>query len=215
MLDDITTQTGCREVFRLSRKSANEDNQDSWLVDEFQVDPLGVAEIHDILPSHLQANSLDELLDKPFKHKRDQIRRSRFSDGSFPVFYSSLDAETAQAEMKYWLPEHVKSQTQKSRTIFFQQFSCTFDGKEKDLRSKIGDWPDLVHESDYTFCNHIGSEAMRLKIDGLVSYSARRNYGVNAPIFSRTSISKPKRGPMLAMTFKPDTEEIIIEQIDG
>lgn len=52
--------------------------------------------------------------------------------------------------------------------MYYQQFTYTFDGIEKELRPKIEDWPDLVLDINYSLCNQLGSEAKRLGLDGLV-----------------------------------------------
>ena len=80
----------------------------------------------------------------------------------------SLDSATAEAEIRYWLP-HYSGRPRRARTLYYQGFSCIFDGTEKDLRPKIVDWPDLVHNNDHSFCNRLGAEAKRLEIDGLVT----------------------------------------------
>ena len=82
-----------------------------------------------------------------------------------------------------------------------------FDGVEKDLRPKVEEWPDLVHDSDYSFCNQIGAEARRLEIDGLVTWSARHE-GANVPIFMPRAVSDPELEGVVAMTYDPDTDNV-------
>ena len=80
---------------------------------------------------------------------------------------------------------------------------------EKDLRPKVTEWPDLIHQSDYTFCNQLGAEARQLGIDGLLAPSARYN-GANLPVFKRQAISNPVLGDVVSMTFHPDTGKVTI-----
>jgi len=149
--------------------------------------------------------------DAPFRPKIKFKGPTRFSDGSFPVFYSSLDADTAHAEVKYWLTKSI-GQARETRKVYLWQFSCTFRGQEKDIRPKAKDWPGLTSDNDYTFCNQIGAEAKKLELDGIVTVSVRRRCGDNLPIFSRNAIRNPELESLLAMTFDPETNQIITEK---
>ncbi len=150
---------------------------------------------------------MEYLLDKPFRRKAKF--KTRFSDGSFPVFYGALAAGTAEAEVAYHFGNGYAGKPQGKRTAYYRGFRCTFAGLEKDLRSKARDWPDLVHDSDYSFCNRLGAEARERGIDGLVVPSARHD-GANMPIFARRALSDPELGAIVAMTYSPDTGEVSI-----
>ena len=65
------------------------------------LDPEGVNEMVELLTSVNAIESPDELCDAPFKPKRRLRAQTRFSDGSSPVFYCSLERETAQAEAQH------------------------------------------------------------------------------------------------------------------
>ena len=86
------------------------------------------------------------------------------------------------------------------RTAYYQRLCCTFDGLEKDLHPKQADWPELVHDHDYAFCNGLGAEAIRSELDGLVSPSARRHGGANMPIFRRQAIRNPQSQGLAPIT---------------
>lgn len=153
--------------------------------------------------------TVDELCDAPFKPKRKLRRRTRYSDGTFPVFYSSLEPETAEAEVGHWLPA-VMGRPKTVRTMYYRRLECTFSGREKDLRTKVPEWPDLVHEADYTFCNRIGAEAHELKLDGLLVPSAR-SAGANLPVFRREAISDAELGGTVTATYDPASGEASVQ----
>ena len=175
---------------------------------ELRLDPRGSDELQDLLADGARVVRVDELLDAPFRPKRRLRSRTRFSDGSFPVFYTSLNAATAEAEVRYWLPRFMGSPGN-PRTAYYQRFSCEFDGIEKDLRPRLGDWPDLIHDRDYSFCNQLGAEARHLQIDGLVTWSARYE-GANLPVFRRRAVGSPRLEGVVAMTYHPDTGEVSV-----
>ena len=198
MLGEIPSRRNRRRVFRLASIRLDED-----FMDELQLDQQGRDELRKLLADTGQRMGPEDLLDAPFRPRRRLRRQTRFSDGSFPVLYSSLDPATAEAEMRHWLPRY-SGRPRQPRTLYYHRFSCTFDGTEKDLRPKIADWPDLVHDNDYSFCNRLGAEAKRLEIDGLVTWSARHD-GSNLPVFERRSLADPTLEGVLAMTYDPGT----------
>ncbi len=150
----------------------------------------------------------DELCDAPFRPKRKLRRRTRYSDGTFPVFYSSLAPETAEAEVGHWLPV-VMGRPKTARTMYYLRLECTFSGREKDLRAKVSEWPGLVHETDYTFCNRLGAEVRRLDLDGLVVPSARHS-GANLPVFRRAAIVEAELGDAVSVTYDPVSGDLTV-----
>ena len=201
MLDEVEARRGHRRVFRLAVADVDED-----LLGELGLDASAVREIHAMLAAAGLSTSPEELCDAAFKTKRAYRRRTRFSDGSFPVFYSSLSADTAEAEVGYWLPKYLGRPTA-PRTAYYERFSCSFVGTEKDLRGKSADWPELVAD-DYTFCNRLGADAWRRQLDGLVTPSARHS-GSNQPVFRRRALSDPQPEGLVALTYDPTVGGIV------
>ena len=145
----------------------------------------------------------------PFQPKPRLRRRTRFSDGSFPVFYSSLDAATAEAEIRYWFPRYgAKPKSLGLRMIRVLLVHLMALRKTSGPRLRNG--LDLVHDSDYKFCNQIGAEAKRSEIDG---WSARHQ-GVNLPVFTRQAVSDARLESIVAMTYDPNTDEVYVQPVD-
>ena len=203
MLEELQNQRSQRRVFRLATIPHAME-----LLADLGVDPLGADELRELLADAGRATNMNELCDGPFRPKRKFRSRTRFSDGSFPVFYSSLELSTAEAEVRHWFPQY-SGQAQQPRTGYYQRFSCTFEGVEIDLRPKIDDWPDLVHDTDYTFCNQLGAEARSSNVDGLATWSARHE-GTNVPIFERGAIGNPNLEGVVALTYYPDSGEVTV-----
>ena len=210
MLESIPTQIYSNKVFRFGTQV---------LLTEFletqDLDGQGMREVRMLLPSWLSGDTPDELCDAPFRKKPSSGKlgsRSRFSDGSFPVFYSSLDPKTAEAEIRHLVPKIV-GKPPKQRTFYYSRFGCDFNGRTKDLRSKAKQWPKLLHDSDYGFCNRLGFEAKKLDLDGVLTPSVRRLAGTNLPVFTRKSISNPRDSVDLAVTYDPATDSVSIAKI--
>lgn len=210
MLESISTESLRTAIFRFA-------NQKRY-IDFFRAQGLNdesVYEMFDLLVSRGISDNPEELCDSPFRPtqlQQDKIP-SRFSDGSFPVFYSSLEPETAEAEAKFLFLKNV-SEPNKPRTAYYSRFSCHFDGTTKDLRPMHADWPKLTHDSDYGFCNGLGAEAVATDLDGLLTPSARRPNGTNLPVFRRRAISNPKVHALVAMTLDPSSGEIALSERD-
>lgn len=205
LLDEIPTVRNHRRIYRLAPLPWN--NQ---FLAELELDASSEQELRALLVAAGYKTSPEELCDAPFRPKRRLKRKTRYSDGSYLVFYSALDPTTAEAEVAHWFRKSFGGRPQGQRSAYYQCFTCLFEGEEKDLRGKQSEWPDLVHESDYTFCNRIGAEAVRLELDGLVVPSARQENGSNLPVFKRSAIRDPEAQSLVKITLDPQTGEIAI-----
>ena len=198
-----------RVVFRFSRVSRDDDE----FLEDLELDADGRVELLDLLSGRTPQDPIDELLDGPFRKITKLRIRTRYSDGSYPVFYSALEAKTAEAEVAFWFRKEYVGNPKRNRTAYFQGFRCVFDGVEKDLRPRAREWPDLVHDSDYTLCNRLGAEARALGIDGLVVPSARQEMGANMPIFVRAVLSDPKLDEVVAVTYRVDSDDVAVARL--
>ena len=159
-------------------------------------------------------DSLNELCDESFRRKsrlRKKGHKSRFSDGSFPVFYSSLEAETAEDECKHGFMQFLGQPTA-ARTWYQLRFTCDFSGTAKDLRPKTDDWPALTYRIDYNFCNKLGLEAIETGLKGLLAPSVRRAGGTNLPVFARDAIRNPVADVLVVMTHDPSTGQVSLSR---
>jgi hypothetical protein len=180
-------------------------------------DDQSAREIRELARFDPMVDTLEELCDAPFRPKprlRKLGRATRFSDGSFPVFYSSLEAETAEAEIRH-LYRTFAGKPPGRRTAYYSRFGCDYDGVTKDLRPKATQWPKLVHDDDYRFCNKLGAEAAQLGLDGLLTPSARRETGTNLPVFNRSAIGNPGDSVLMAVTYGPATGNVASSVVWG
>ena len=210
MLAALPAETGSHRVFRLANsQSAVEPLRQQGL------DAEDIVGMTNLLQTFGIRESLDVLCNAPFRpkrHLRKRGRATRFSDGSFPVLYCSLEAATAEAEIRHWLPRII-GQPDTRRTMWYYRFACDFNGTVKDLRRKQADWPELTHDSDYGFCNGLGKEAVAEGLDGLLAPSARRNGGTNLPVFRRRAIDNPGDLTTVAATYDPETGDITLASV--
>ena len=196
-LDAIPTRQSKYRVFRLASIA---DHGES--LDQLGLDAQSNREMRDLLQMTGYWQSPDELFLTPFRQKRRRPWATRFSDGSFPVLYCSLEPDTAKAEVRYWFSKF-SGRPSRRRSAYYRQISCLFEGATKDLRPRLAAWPDLIHPDDYTFCNRLGAEAIQLELDGLLTPSARRPNGVNLPIFRRQAIAMANENGLIIITAAP------------
>ena len=206
MLESIDTESLEEDVSRLAIQQQNED-----FLRAQGFDDQGVQEMQVFLVSRNISDNPEDLFDDVFKPKPQlhNVEPTRFSDGSYSVFYCSLEPETAQAEVRHPFPKYAGNPTS-PRTFYYSRFSCRFDGSVKDLRPMHTDWPDLTHDSDYSFCNDLGAESVASDLDGLLTPSARRSDGTNLPVFKRRAISSPVVRGQVEMTLDPLSGDVTV-----
>jgi hypothetical protein len=117
--------------------------------------------------------------------------KGRFGDGSFPVFYTALERETCEEEVRYHLQEAIAAVP---FTRFYQLISCDFSGVVLDLCGKEQDHPELVSktESGYPFCQALAQTARSSGIEAFHALSARRDGGICTPVFSHPTLANPR-----------------------
>jgi hypothetical protein len=209
LLESIPTESLQTDLFRL----APHQHAAEFLRSEGYEDQA-VDEMLELLKSRGVSEGTEDLLDGPFRPKpqlQKARHRTRFSDSSFPVFYASLEPETVEAEVKYWFLKNVAGPA-KPRTAYYSRLSAQFEGSIKDLRPALPGWPELTHDSDYSFCNRLGNEARSLGLDGLVAPSARKRNGTNLPVFARRALSNPVVHAVVAMTLDRSSGEVLLRE---
>ena len=197
-LDAVPTRQSKYRVFRLASIA---DPAES--LNKLGLDAQSDREMRELLQLTGYWQSPDELFLTPFRQRRRRPWATRFSDGSFPVLYCSLEPDTATAEVQHWFFSKFSGRPSRRRSAYYQQISCSFEGATKDLRPKLAAWPDLIHPDDYTFCNRLGAEAVQLELDGLLTPSARRLHGVNLPIFRSQAIAGATAHALVTITLDP------------
>lgn len=207
MLEKLPIQFLHERAFRY----ANQLNEVDFL-QSMGLNTQAVEEVVKLLRDRQEIDSLEMLLDKPFKPKPQLEKHklvSRYSDGSIKVFYSALERETAEAEVKHFTKKYLMQHSIKPRTVYFLRLTCDFSGSLKDLREKQNEWTWLIHDSDYAKCHGIAREAVEEGLDGLLAPSARRNSGTCLPVFKRTAISNPASEDVVSFTFDPSTNQFL------
>jgi hypothetical protein len=99
--------------------------------------------------------------------------KGRFGDGNHPVYYSALEMETCEEEVKYHLKDAIAAAP---FARFFQFIACDLSGVVLDLCGKEADHPELVSKTEdgYPYCQALALTARNSAIDAFHAPSARR-----------------------------------------
>lgn len=155
---------------------------------------LSFEEVQDLL-KFLSVGATD-LLREPFKPKpllhpsTPFGKPTRYSDGTWPVFYGALEQKTVESECLHHYAR-VALGSASSRSAYYSLLSCLFEGEAMDLRPKLEEWPDLI-SNDYGFCQELGREANAMPLASFLAPSARETGGTTSPIFSPDGLSDPE-----------------------
>lgn len=153
----------------------------------------------------------------PFDHRN--WARSRYTDGSFGVWYGSRRVETTVAETTYHFARELagRGQDRHDRPIIRERCVKTahVDALVFDLCGKERDFPALVASDSYDFTQQVGRAIHEGHHPGLLAPSARRAGGVNVDIFSPKYLRNPRDYCHLTYRFHPDDGRIEVEREPG
>jgi hypothetical protein len=178
---------------------------------EMDLQPETIGDMLAFLRDRHRGDSRESLLDKPFEPKPQLTPQpTRFSDGTIRVFYSALEADTAEVEVRDWYLRHAFGSTRERRTVYYMSFSCDYAGHTKDLRPYVATLPCLIQDekSAYPDCHRIAAEAVKDGLGGLLTPSARKPGGTCLPVFRRKALSNPRRREWVAFAFDPETGQV-------
>lgn len=148
----------------------------------------------------------------PFKH----WQVSRYSDGTYGVWYGSDSVETTVYESAYHWYRGLLSDAGFERMAVVSErkvYSVTCNAALLDFRKPAVEHPDLVHPSDYAFCQSVGARIHREGHPGLLTPSVRRPEGENVAIFNADVLSNPRHNCHL--TYRLEGDQIVVEKQPG
>lgn len=126
----------------------------------------------------------------PFKH----WQASRFSDGSFGVWYGASSVETTVHETAYhWVTGFLKDAGFENEPVVAERkvYSVACAAALLDFRQAVPQFPALVHTSDYRFPQEVGARLHREGHPGLLTCSVRHAGGDNYAILNPAVLANP------------------------
>lgn len=148
----------------------------------------------------------------PFKH----WQASRFSDGSFGVWYGAESVETTVHESAYHWCHGLLGDAGFDREVVVAErkvYMVDCNAALLDFRGAVGQNPGLLHPSDYALCRSVGARIHREGHPGLVTPSVRRPAGENVAIFNPAVLSNARF--LCQLTYHLNGEQITVEKQPG
>lgn len=153
-----------------------------------------------------------------FPFTTNNWRASRYSNGSYGVWYGAREFETTIFEtVHHWKKFLAASNFDNHHLPILgerQVFKVKCDALLYDFSDKIKDEPLLIHPEDYSFTQKIGEYLQQQGHPGLISASARCQ-GQIAAIFTAKILSDPRVYCYLRYCFEPGSQLTEIEDRTG
>ncbi|HET7587859.1 MAG TPA: RES family NAD+ phosphorylase [Gammaproteobacteria bacterium] len=108
---------------------------------------------------------------------------SRFSDGSFGVYYSAREEPTAIAESTYHRERILRWSRAPAMKVEMRQYAGGVSARLVDLRGGQREWPECYRRDDYSGSQRFGMAQKAADRSGIVYDSVRCNGGVCAAVF--------------------------------
>ncbi|MGH8318332.1 MAG: RES family NAD+ phosphorylase [Steroidobacteraceae bacterium] len=152
----------------------------------------------------------------PFEHPC----RSRYSDGSFGVWYGARTLETSVWEtVHHFRRDTLASEiAARSRAPIYQErrvHRVRCSAMLIDLRELCADEPRLLDPDDYLYCQALGAQLRAAALPGVQSVSARDAAGEIVGVFLREALSDPRDVCYLTYILDPRTGRVEVEREPG
>ena len=129
---------------------------------------------------------------------------SRFSDGTFGVFYAGRELDTAVVESRYHQELFLRATAQGPMELDLRASGVDLAGDLHDLRERQSDYADLYAENDYRASRRLAGALREDGSNGLVYDSVRRSgRPVRGSVSSGRALeSSPHAAPVLRLGWK-------------
>ena len=148
----------------------------------------------------------------PFKH----WQASRFSDGSFGVWYGCDCAETSVFETTYhWFNGLLLDAGFEKEKVVAERklYEVACDAALVNVRPLAAKYPCLMQKTDYSTTQAVGARLHREGHPGLVTASVRHAPGTNYAVLNPAVLSNPRHHCQL--TYRLDDHHIVVEKQSG
>jgi hypothetical protein len=108
---------------------------------------------------------------------------SRFSDGTYGVFYTARDLDTAIAETRYHREHFMRATAEKRMELDMRVYLADLDGDLHDLRGRQAEYPLDYLAEEYAAAQHLARTLRKEGSNGIAYDSVRRPGGTCAAVF--------------------------------
>ena len=118
---------------------------------------------------------------------------SRFSDGTYGVFYAANNLETAIAETKHHRERFMRATKQDHMELDMRVYVTDLNGELHDLRGQKATQPLVYHNDNYAAGQHLGKTLRKEGSNGIAYDSVRREGGECVAVFRPRLLSNGRQ----------------------
>jgi RES domain len=123
---------------------------------------------------------------------------SRFTDGTYGVFYCTPDLDTAIAETRYHRERFMSATKQEPQHLDMRVYLTDLETELHDIRGQQAHHPLVYHPTDYSGGQVLGRQLRTQGSNGIVYSSVRRDDGECAAVFRPKVLSNCRQERHLA-----------------
>lgn len=114
---------------------------------------------------------------------------SRFTDGTYGVFYAANDLDTAIAETTYHRERFMRATSQGRMELDMRVYLVDLAAVLHDLRGRTAEYPLVYHNDNYAAGQHLATTLLRDGSNGIAYDSVRRPGGECVAVFRARLLS--------------------------
>ena len=137
---------------------------------------------------------------------------SRFSDGTFGVFYASGDLETAIAETMYHRERFMRATSERRMELDMRVYLVDLVGNLHDLRDQRAAHPLVYRPDSYSVSQNVARDLLGSGSNGIVYDSVRHDGGECAAVFRPRLLSNCRQERHLCYVWNGERIETIYEK---
>ena len=118
---------------------------------------------------------------------------SRFSDGTYGVFYAANDLDTSIAETRHHRERFMRATGQRRMELDMRVYLANLVGELHDLRGQRAAQPLVYHRDNYSAGQHLGKTLRESGSNGIAYDSVRRAGGECAAVFRPPLLSNVRQ----------------------
>ena len=118
---------------------------------------------------------------------------SRFSDGTYGVFYAANGLDTSIAESKHHRERFMRATEQSHMELDMRVYLVDLDGNLHDLRGQQSAYPLIYQDADYAAGQHLAKTLRKGGSDGIAYDSLRRSSGECVAAFRPRLLSNARQ----------------------
>ena len=118
---------------------------------------------------------------------------SRFTDGTYGVYYAAKDLNTAIAESRHHRERFMRATAQGRMELDMRVCTADLDGEVHDLRNRKSIYPSIYRDDDYAAAQDLAKSLRKDGYNGIAYDSVRWHDGECAAIFRPGLLSNGKQ----------------------